>query len=148
MCECVTVIWSFFFSSRRRHTSCALVTGVQTCALPISFIVSIIGFAFQIPLLLISFFKELLQWENGNSMQVIIIAASIIGILGETLLYCMLHISLAFQYFNLVERQESIGLLRKIDSLGPNHDFNNNEGDYYKARNHSQDRKSAVEGKS
>src|SRR3546814_8622055 len=30
--------WSFFFffSSRRRHTRCALVTGVQTCALPIS----------------------------------------------------------------------------------------------------------------
>src|SRR3546814_10562148 len=25
----------FFFSSRSRHTSCALVTGVQTCALPI-----------------------------------------------------------------------------------------------------------------
>src|SRR3546814_2923533 len=24
----------FFFSSRRRHTRCALVTGVQTCALP------------------------------------------------------------------------------------------------------------------
>src|SRR3546814_3536189 len=28
--------WCFFFSSRRRHTRCALVTGVQTCALPIS----------------------------------------------------------------------------------------------------------------
>src|SRR3546814_10832418 len=26
----------FFFSSRRRHTRCALATGVQTCALPIS----------------------------------------------------------------------------------------------------------------
>src|SRR3546814_1596641 len=26
----------FFFSSRRRHTRCALVTGVQRCALPIS----------------------------------------------------------------------------------------------------------------
>src|SRR3546814_15558527 len=26
----------FFFSSRRRHTRCALVTGFQTCALPIS----------------------------------------------------------------------------------------------------------------
>src|SRR3546814_19084361 len=25
----------FFFASRRRHTTCALVTGVQTCALPI-----------------------------------------------------------------------------------------------------------------
>src|SRR3546814_3391295 len=30
-------IYFFFFSSRRRHTRCALVTGVQTCALPISF---------------------------------------------------------------------------------------------------------------
>src|SRR3546814_2515647 len=29
------VICLFFFSSRRRHTRCALVTGVQTCALPI-----------------------------------------------------------------------------------------------------------------
>src|SRR3546814_4301957 len=29
------MILLFFFSSRRRHTRCALVTGVQTCALPI-----------------------------------------------------------------------------------------------------------------
>src|SRR3546814_18529951 len=28
-------LFFFFFSSRRRHTRCALVTGVQTCALPI-----------------------------------------------------------------------------------------------------------------
>src|SRR3546814_9003815 len=34
LCYC-----SFFFSSRRRHTRCALVTGVQTCALPISTLV-------------------------------------------------------------------------------------------------------------
>src|SRR3546814_2349683 len=31
LCVCIL----FFFSSRRRHTRCALVTGVQTCALPI-----------------------------------------------------------------------------------------------------------------
>src|SRR3546814_19377993 len=30
-----SVCGCFFFSSRRRHTRCALVTGVQTCALPI-----------------------------------------------------------------------------------------------------------------
>src|SRR3546814_18494616 len=29
------LFFMFFFSSRRRHTRCALVTGVQTCALPI-----------------------------------------------------------------------------------------------------------------
>src|SRR3546814_3442607 len=46
MCEwasflCSSVFWfcCFFFSSRRRHTRCALVTGVQTCALPISSLV-------------------------------------------------------------------------------------------------------------
>src|SRR3546814_8375349 len=33
MCE--IFVMCFFFSSRRRHTRCALVTGVQTCALPI-----------------------------------------------------------------------------------------------------------------
>src|SRR3546814_4500255 len=32
----VDSVYCFFFSSRRRHTRCALVTGVQTCALPIS----------------------------------------------------------------------------------------------------------------
>src|SRR3546814_7972412 len=31
----ILYIGSVFFSSRRRHTRCALVTGVQTCALPI-----------------------------------------------------------------------------------------------------------------
>src|SRR3546814_10027723 len=42
LCVCVTVfvlsvfvMMLLFFSSRRRHTRCALVTGVQTCALPI-----------------------------------------------------------------------------------------------------------------
>src|SRR3546814_7726495 len=33
--EVTYVLCYFFFSSRRRHTRCALVTGVQTCALPI-----------------------------------------------------------------------------------------------------------------
>src|SRR3546814_9835497 len=32
---CSVCSFLFFFSSRRRHTRCALVTGVQTCALPI-----------------------------------------------------------------------------------------------------------------
>src|SRR3546814_10716976 len=34
-CVCTVIVCCFFFSIRRRHTRCALVTGVQTCALPI-----------------------------------------------------------------------------------------------------------------
>src|SRR3546814_4627251 len=37
----------FFFSSRRRHTRCALVTGVQTCALPI-FLDEAVGMGYRL----------------------------------------------------------------------------------------------------
>src|SRR3546814_14636098 len=43
MCIIALLCCWFFFSSRRRHTRCALVTGVQTCALPISPLIAIIG---------------------------------------------------------------------------------------------------------
>src|SRR3546814_9845468 len=39
ICQVINVFvsywWFFFFSSRRRHTRCELLTGIQTCALPI-----------------------------------------------------------------------------------------------------------------
>src|SRR3546814_5979583 len=41
MCIYIRFCLFFCFSSRRRHTRCALVTGVQTCALPI-FILAIV----------------------------------------------------------------------------------------------------------
>src|SRR3546814_242538 len=48
--SCCYISYFFFFSSRRRHTICALVTGVQTCALPISSIASgFPGFGKEIP---------------------------------------------------------------------------------------------------
>src|SRR3546814_8884563 len=37
------MLYFFFFSSRRRHTRCALVTGVQTCALPIYVLIELAG---------------------------------------------------------------------------------------------------------
>src|SRR3546814_6594468 len=47
----------FFFSSRRRHTRCALVTGVQTCALPIYAHQSLLKAASQ---------RELLDTQGGH----------------------------------------------------------------------------------
>src|SRR3546814_4157874 len=37
-------MFCFLFSSRRRHTRCALVTGVQTCALPICEIDAVLNY--------------------------------------------------------------------------------------------------------
>src|SRR3546814_2181277 len=57
----------FFFSSRRRHTRCALVTGVQTCALPI--------FPLNIHNLQQKFLECLIQ---GNESQAIIIISNLL----------------------------------------------------------------------
>src|SRR3546814_2525513 len=43
MMSFVCILVLFFFSSRIRHTRCALVTGVQTCALPISMTVYLVS---------------------------------------------------------------------------------------------------------
>src|SRR3546814_8535561 len=51
----------FFFSSRRRHTRCALVTGVQTCALPIF---HNIWYADEIPAQPEPYENE--DWHKGN----------------------------------------------------------------------------------
>src|SRR3546814_18280741 len=60
------IVYCFFFSSRRRHTRCALVTGVQTCALPISIDVS------GIPALAaVEEFLRMWKQSNGNVLCVI-----------------------------------------------------------------------------
>src|SRR3546814_5194162 len=41
MSQSLSIVHFFFFSSRRRHTRCALVTGVQTCALPILIVLAV-----------------------------------------------------------------------------------------------------------
>src|SRR3546814_6260945 len=43
------MVYVFFFSSRRRHTICALVTGVQTCALPICYVMENVLFKISFP---------------------------------------------------------------------------------------------------
>src|SRR3546814_8379844 len=54
----------FFFSSRRLHTRCALVTGVQTCALPISAL-SGLNVDFSNP---VSREQLWIMWGQGASM--------------------------------------------------------------------------------
>src|SRR3546814_2599269 len=62
MCDIVYCL--FFFSSRRRHTRCALVTGVQTCALPILCAVMPQGNALL--LLMMRYPQELVDIEDYN----------------------------------------------------------------------------------
>src|SRR3546814_631923 len=58
----LVLFFFFFFSSRRRHTRCALVTGVQTCALPIFFREHLSTFVAVLSLLPLSLY---LNWRLG-----------------------------------------------------------------------------------
>src|SRR3546814_9329323 len=67
--SCWLVVW-IFFSSRRRHTICALVTGVQTCALPISLTVKVVVKApdADLPLLLTDYRALMIPEESGDTI--------------------------------------------------------------------------------
>src|SRR3546814_9093172 len=62
-------LFCFFFSSRRRHTRCALVTGVQTCALPI-LAKNDSGILFLLPSPQPGRFRLGLNWDEGQKPNV------------------------------------------------------------------------------
>src|SRR3546814_9118943 len=59
---------SFFFSSRRRHTRCSLVTGVQTCALPISSRRQCFGEALKLLIDAVRFLFECVRDDTGGEL--------------------------------------------------------------------------------
>src|SRR3546814_10714833 len=83
-----------FFSSRRRHTRCALVTGVQTCALPISLTV----FAIVIVMNAVNFIDGL----DGLVAGVCLIANGVFFAYS----YILVRDTGASTYFNLASRSE------------------------------------------
>src|SRR3546814_18939547 len=62
-------LFLFFFSSRRRHTRCALVTGVQTCALPIS-------------LFFLAFVPQFVRPDAGPVALQVVLFGALIGVSG------------------------------------------------------------------
>src|SRR3546814_4928563 len=68
----VLELWRFFFSSRRRHTRCALVTGVQTCALPIFFKPQTLDLCLALNIGMVEHFYERRGRQAGNDDQVVI----------------------------------------------------------------------------
>src|SRR3546814_18933327 len=104
----------FFFSSRRRHTRCALVTGVQTCALPISAI-PLLG---DIPLLGALFRSTSVKKSKQNLM--LFIRPSILRRTTDIDYYSRKKYSIVQQ--GLVDAANSVGgkgnpLMRPYDEL-------------------------------
>src|SRR3546814_4765441 len=106
----------FFFSSRRRHTMCALVTGVQTCALPISFFKEILINAIAREIT-----QQAEQGEISEDVVPIIVRAINLaadrGAMSECLSEIGAEIQGAIPAINCAQRRESYRLTSVADTL-------------------------------
>lgn len=100
----------------------------------------IISFVFGLPRTLTFGLKAFTSLaENGNMQEVVEAAKgeqalnvlfSVFETFGQILLYSMVYIALAFQFFNLVERIESRGLMAEINQLDKKVDENEDDEDF------------------
>lgn len=63
--------------------------------------------------------------------QIVNVIFAVLSTFGTLIAYSVIYLALAFQYFNLVERQESRGLLSEIENLETQGDLSEDEGEDY-----------------
>jgi hypothetical protein len=88
-----------------------------------SIIASVMGMVFTIPQYVFTFLIGAHKVSNINSQPALweqagLIISSMIYTFGGSLLRSIVAIAVIFQYYNLVERKESRGLLSKVESFG------------------------------
>jgi len=80
------------------------------------FIVAIVSYVFQIPVLLVTVLKTM-EVLSGD-LTLLLVVATMISTVASTLLQSLAVLALGFQYFNLVELKEGTGLLQGLEQLG------------------------------
>lgn len=83
-----------------------------------SFIAGIISMVFQIPNIILTTVGMLSLNSGTETNKVFFIIGGMISLLGTALVQSLVSIALAFQYYNLVERKEGVGIRSAIDSIG------------------------------
>jgi hypothetical protein len=82
----------------------------------VALIQGVIGYIFQVPMMVFVFMKALKVADIGSS--VLISIAGVIGTVGQVLTSCLVNLAVVFQYYNLVERRDGTGMLDAIEALG------------------------------
>jgi hypothetical protein len=89
----------------------------------IQFVISILSFVFALPDTIVTVIAELHKTTelipgDASYLTPLTFATTVISFLGTYSLYSITFIAMAFQYFNLVEQKEAVGLLQQIEKLG------------------------------
>ncbi len=96
----------------------------------VAIISAILGLIFNIPAGVVGFLAAAKMLPTASTFWLVI--TTIISSVGGTMLRAMICVAIAFQYTNLVERQEGRGLISAIDSIGttPTKPRPDDEGEY------------------
>ncbi len=79
---------------------------------------SVLGGIFSMPSVLLSFLQGMNTLEGGGSgLRALLVVSGVLGGLASSLLYSIPMVATGFQYFNLVERKEGVGLMARIERL-------------------------------
>jgi hypothetical protein len=100
--------------------------GLLLMIMLINYFISII---FSLPLMIISLMKAF-SIDNKLPNDIALIASSTLSTTGNLLLGSFNYIAISFQYFNLVEKKESRGLLLQIEQIGKKNIEDNQDADY------------------
>lgn len=83
-----------------------------------STIAGIISMVFQIPNIILTTLGMLSLNSGTETNKAFFIIGGMISLLGTVLVQSLVSIALAFQYYNLIERKEGVGIRSAIDSIG------------------------------
>ncbi|WP_457654449.1 hypothetical protein [Rhodocaloribacter sp.] len=87
------------------------------------FLSSVLGGIFSMPSVVLSFLQGMNTLEGGGTaLRVLLVVFGVLGGLASSLLYSIPMLATAFQYFNLVERKEGVGLMARIERLAEDDD--------------------------
>lgn len=85
-------------------------------------IYSVLSNAFAMPAFIVSFLYGMHSLDGGGGTflyELIILASTVLQTVASTALYCVPIIAIVFQYYNLVEKKEHVGLMERIDQVHP-----------------------------
>ncbi len=125
------VIWSIIFMVMLRE-NVSFGTAITRCSYLVKdkwwstfglivimgIVQSIVGIVFQTPTFILSILKALKIYDGDS--QILIVISGIIATLGATLTSCLINLAVVFQYYNLVEKKDGVGMLSAIDNIGKN----------------------------
>ena len=87
------------------------------------FISSVLGGIFSMPSVVLSFLQGMNTLEGGGTaLRVLLVVFGVLGGLASSLLYSIPMLATGFQYFNLVERKEGVGLMARIERMAEDED--------------------------